>query len=125
VSARPPELLAHDLGEEISLSAPSATASTQAASRVLLRGLRLKAGVDCGEASSGVNPTTGRIAYRGRLMNRAARIAGKAASGQVWLMNQAVHIAGKAGAPNELVGGSMDATATHRPFLPVSFMESS
>ena len=46
-------------------------------------GLRLKAGCDLGRVTAAVNPTTGRMDYRGRAMNKAARVASKAASGQV------------------------------------------
>jgi hypothetical protein len=51
--------------------------------RVLYRGLKLKAGCDSGRVTAAVNPTTGRMDYRGRAMNRAARVASKAATGQV------------------------------------------
>eukprot|EP00955_Chlamydomonas_euryale_P010868 117199-Chlamydomonas_euryale.AAC.1 len=50
--------------------------------RVLSRGLKLKAGCDVGRVTAAVNPTTGRMDYRGRAMNRAARIASKATTGQ-------------------------------------------
>ncbi|KAJ9529033.1 hypothetical protein QJQ45_007095 [Haematococcus lacustris] len=50
----------------------------------LLRGLRLKAGVDVGEVACDLTPANGRFNYRGRCLNRAARINGLAASGQVW-----------------------------------------
>ncbi|GFH17329.1 guanylyl and adenylyl cyclase family member [Haematococcus lacustris] len=48
----------------------------------LLRGLRLKAGVDVGEVACDLTPANGRFNYRGRCLNRAARINGLAASGQ-------------------------------------------
>ncbi len=51
---------------------------------VLFRGLRLKVGVDAGAADATIVPSTGRVDYRGRVMNRAARIAAKAQAGQVW-----------------------------------------
>lgn len=50
---------------------------------VLFRGLRLKTGMDVGHTKAEVNATTGRLAYRGRVMNRASRIAGAASTGQV------------------------------------------
>ncbi|KAL6761998.1 nucleotide cyclase [Haematococcus lacustris] len=50
----------------------------------LLRGLRLKAGVDAGEVACDLTPANGRFNYRGRCLNRAARINGLAVSGQVW-----------------------------------------
>ncbi|KAJ9529273.1 hypothetical protein QJQ45_007953 [Haematococcus lacustris] len=50
----------------------------------LLRGLRIKAGVDAGEVACDLTPANGRFNYRGRCLNRAARINGLAVSGQVW-----------------------------------------
>lgn len=47
------------------------------------RGLRFKSGLDCGDVLARVHTTTGRMTYRGRVMNRAARIAGLATAGQV------------------------------------------
>ncbi len=40
-------------------------------------------GIDLGLCSCDLNPGSGRLAYRGRVMNRASRIAGVAAAGQV------------------------------------------
>ncbi|KAL6754411.1 nucleotide cyclase [Haematococcus lacustris] len=51
---------------------------------VLFRGPRLKVGVDVGRVHADINPMTARMTYRGRVMNRAARIADKAHSGSVW-----------------------------------------
>eukprot|EP00198_Chlamydomonas_reinhardtii_P000604 XP_001689939.1 predicted protein [Chlamydomonas reinhardtii] len=51
--------------------------------KTLMRGLRLKVGMDTGFVADSINATTGRMAYRGRPMNRAARIASKALAGQV------------------------------------------
>ncbi|KAL6761964.1 nucleotide cyclase [Haematococcus lacustris] len=48
----------------------------------LLRGLRLKVGVDVGEVACDLTPANGRFNYRGRCLNRAARINGLAVSGQ-------------------------------------------
>ncbi|GFH07853.1 guanylate cyclase domain-containing protein, partial [Haematococcus lacustris] len=56
---------------------------------VLFRGPRLKVGVDVGRIHADVNPVTGRMTYRGRVMNRAARIADKAHSGSVWCSHTA------------------------------------
>ncbi|KAG2485781.1 hypothetical protein HYH03_015493 [Edaphochlamys debaryana] len=53
------------------------------AHRVLDRGLRVKVGLDVGLACHSLTESSGRLSYRGRVMNRAARIAGKAAGGQV------------------------------------------
>ncbi|GIM07984.1 hypothetical protein Vretimale_11981, partial [Volvox reticuliferus] len=51
--------------------------------RVLYRGLRLKIGIDVGPVKAEINAVTGRVSYRGKAMNRAARIAAKAPAGQV------------------------------------------
>ncbi|GLC52846.1 hypothetical protein PLESTB_000674900, partial [Pleodorina starrii] len=50
---------------------------------LVFRGLRIKSGLDCGDVLARVHATTGRMTYRGRVMNRAARIAGMATAGQV------------------------------------------
>jgi hypothetical protein len=42
-----------------------------------------QAGVDFGMSRAALNGATGRIAYRGRVMNRAARINARGSSGQV------------------------------------------
>ncbi len=49
----------------------------------LHRGPRLRVGLHVGEVSCDVHSSTGRLSYRGRVMNRAARIAYKARDGQV------------------------------------------
>ena len=51
---------------------------------VVLRGPRIKVGLDVGMTSSEISPCTGRMIYRGRVMNRASRIASKASSGSCW-----------------------------------------
>lgn len=43
----------------------------------------MKTGLDHGEVLARLHSTAGRMTYRGRVMNRAARIAGVAAAGQV------------------------------------------
>ncbi|GFH18833.1 uncharacterized protein HaLaN_15698, partial [Haematococcus lacustris] len=48
----------------------------------LLRGLRLRVGVDVGEVACDLTPANGRFNYRGRCLNRAARINSIAESGQ-------------------------------------------
>ncbi|KAL6750703.1 nucleotide cyclase [Haematococcus lacustris] len=63
--------------------------STNEVMSVLFRGPRLKVGVDVGRVHADVNPVTGRMTYRGRVMNRAARIADKAHSGSVWCSHAA------------------------------------
>jgi hypothetical protein len=57
--------------------------------KVVTRGLRLKMGLDTGDVLGSVHPITGRVQYRGKVMNRAARIASAATSGQVcrWRSN--------------------------------------
>ena len=47
------------------------------------RGLRLKVGVAQGRVVDSINEATGHMAYRGKVMNRAARIASAASTGQV------------------------------------------
>ncbi|GIL49557.1 hypothetical protein Vafri_5901 [Volvox africanus] len=49
----------------------------------LVRGLRIKVGLAIGVASHSLNETSGRLSYRGKLMNRAARLVGVASGGQV------------------------------------------
>lgn len=50
---------------------------------LMFRGLRLKTGICSGRALSVLSAVTGRMSYRGKVMNRAARIAHTAATGQV------------------------------------------
>ncbi|KAL6755782.1 nucleotide cyclase [Haematococcus lacustris] len=52
--------------------------------KLLFRGLRVKVGIDCGPLCADLHAVTGRVTYRGKVMNRAARICGSAKSGQVW-----------------------------------------
>eukprot|EP00798_Chlamydomonas_sp_ICE-L_P031508 gene31508-6692_t len=75
----PRELLSHELCEELVVNRPTRNNSTE----VLVRGLRLKSGVDMGQAVGDINGLTGRMAYRGKVMNRAARISAKARTQQV------------------------------------------
>ncbi|KAG1672367.1 hypothetical protein FOA52_010985 [Chlamydomonas sp. UWO 241] len=67
----PAELLEHELCEEVTEG-----------SRVVTRGPRVKSGSDsCSHVFTAINPSSGRMEYRGKVMNRAARIASKATSG--------------------------------------------
>ena len=50
---------------------------------LLFRGLRLKCGVEMGNVLAEVGAVSGRMTYRGRVMNRAARIGSIAKTGQV------------------------------------------
>ncbi|KAJ9529019.1 hypothetical protein QJQ45_007090 [Haematococcus lacustris] len=99
----PQALLDSDSGEEVVAQQQAAAADSSAAAGLsaapaglagyktvspshsvrLLRGLRLKAGVDVGEVACDLTPANGRFNYRGRCLNRAARINGLAASGQL------------------------------------------
>ncbi|MEW5319057.1 MAG: hypothetical protein WDW38_010233 [Sanguina aurantia] len=88
----PEELLAHALCEEIDQfevrdhDVMTSTSDTlMASSRLLMRGPRIKVGIDCSVTSmrTQISPATGRMTYRGRAINRAARIANKATSGAV------------------------------------------
>ncbi|KAG1678413.1 hypothetical protein FOA52_015180 [Chlamydomonas sp. UWO 241] len=79
------ELLSHELCEEVLLHEPSCKgASTALQSRLLFRGPRIKIGIDMGQVQADVSPVSGRMTYRGRVMNRAARISGKASAGMQW-----------------------------------------
>jgi len=77
----PDELLAHELCEELVISAP--TKEGEVVNTVVFRGLRLKTGVDTGQVLGEVHAMTGRMTYRGKVMNRAARVASTASTGQV------------------------------------------
>ncbi|GFR48855.1 hypothetical protein Agub_g10809 [Astrephomene gubernaculifera] len=77
----PEDLLAHELCEELVISAP--TKEGEVINTVVFRGLRLKTGVDTGQVLGEVHAMTGRMTYRGKVMNRAARIASTASTGQV------------------------------------------
>jgi class 3 adenylate cyclase len=55
----------------------------------VFRGLRLKVGLDMGRVSMSVHPAIGRMTYRGRPMNKAARVCGEARRGQVWATQDA------------------------------------
>ncbi|KAG1676531.1 hypothetical protein FOA52_000074 [Chlamydomonas sp. UWO 241] len=95
------ELLAHELCEEVLVHGSTRN------ERLLFRGPRLKVtqltrpascpgfarvrhafvhleGIDEGPVQADVSPVTGRMTYRGRVMNCAARICGKASSGMQW-----------------------------------------
>ncbi|GFH17596.1 guanylate cyclase domain-containing protein, partial [Haematococcus lacustris] len=61
--------------------------------KLLFRGLRVKVGIDYGPVHADLHAVTGRVTYRGKAMNRAARICGSAKSGQVWASSGAWHAA--------------------------------
>ncbi|KAJ9524753.1 hypothetical protein QJQ45_024359 [Haematococcus lacustris] len=61
--------------------------------KLLFRGLRVKVGIDYGPLCADLHAVTGRVTYRGKAMNRAARICGSAKSGQVWASSGAWHAA--------------------------------
>ncbi|MEW5319088.1 MAG: hypothetical protein WDW38_010259 [Sanguina aurantia] len=77
----PEELLTHELCEELVISA--STKEGDVVNTIVFRGLRLKTGVDTGQVLGEVHAMTGRMTYRGKVMNRAARIASTASTGQV------------------------------------------
>lgn len=54
----------------------------------LFRGLRLKAGIDVGATKADLHAVSGRMGYRGRVMNRAARVGSTAKTGQVRFPHQ-------------------------------------
>ncbi|MEW5319035.1 MAG: hypothetical protein WDW38_010211 [Sanguina aurantia] len=77
----PVELLQHALCEEVTVNVPNRSGEmTQA---TVFRGPRLKTGIDIGEVLARLHTMTGRMTYRGRVMNRAARISAASSSGQV------------------------------------------
>ncbi|KAG2482346.1 hypothetical protein HYH03_018716 [Edaphochlamys debaryana] len=69
----PQALLEHEAGTEVRRDG-----------RVVLRGLRLRVGLEGGPAIARVVPRTGRLDYTGRTLNRASRIASKAGQGAVF-----------------------------------------
>ncbi|KXZ53807.1 hypothetical protein GPECTOR_6g725 [Gonium pectorale] len=71
-AAWPEGLLEHELTEEV-----------WEGGVLLKRGLRLRIGIDYGQAMVRLVPRTGRLDYVGRPMNRAARIAAKAKAASV------------------------------------------
>jgi hypothetical protein len=55
--------------------------------KLISRGLRIKVGIATGQAVDIINHATGQMSYRGKLMNRAARISSVASTGQVLAIN--------------------------------------
>jgi class 3 adenylate cyclase len=53
--------------------------------RIFSRGLKLKVGIATGAVMDSINTATGHIGYRGKVMNRASRIASNAGGSQVRL----------------------------------------
>ncbi|KAG1651095.1 hypothetical protein FOA52_009209, partial [Chlamydomonas sp. UWO 241] len=80
------ELLAHELCEKVLVRRPGTDIplSESCTAGVLFRGPRVKVGIDMGQVQADVSPVTGRMTYRGKVMNRSARICGKASSGMQW-----------------------------------------
>ncbi|KAL6756543.1 nucleotide cyclase [Haematococcus lacustris] len=83
----------------------------------LFRGLRLRVGVDVGEVVCDLTPANGRFNYRGRCLNRAARINSIAESGQVWCSEAAWAEARGAASPSlppsQAHGAASAAAAVH------------
>jgi hypothetical protein len=84
-------LLQQPLAEEVAILSPGAWVERHTVHgapderpSVLFRGPRIKAGLDTGHAKAEVHATWRTIMYRGKVMNRASRVCGKAASDQVW-----------------------------------------
>ncbi|KAL6756682.1 nucleotide cyclase [Haematococcus lacustris] len=86
----------------------------------LLRGLRLKAGVDVGEVACDLTPANGRFNYRGRCLNRAARINGLATSGQVWCSQTAWDHAHASCKPSQLYDTALVEASPAAAQLPTS-----
>uniref|UniRef100_A0A7S3R719 Guanylate cyclase domain-containing protein n=1 Tax=Dunaliella tertiolecta TaxID=3047 RepID=A0A7S3R719_DUNTE len=105
----PPELLETELGEEHYYSPLQWTGMPQYSERdqqllstspsmesaakrrpahfkrvLLFRGLRLKVGIDWGAVKADLHAATARVDFRGKVMNRAARISSVAKCSQVW-----------------------------------------
>ncbi|EFJ47008.1 hypothetical protein VOLCADRAFT_92545 [Volvox carteri f. nagariensis] len=81
-------------------TAAAAAAAPYPRRHLVFRGLRIKSGLDCGDVLARVHATTGRMTYRGRVMNRAARIAGMATGGQVLCSRGLWDSSGLAAAPD-------------------------
>lgn len=77
----PPTLLEHPLCEEFAVARPDDRG--HCVREVLFRGLCVTSSVDVGHVHAAVNGATGRMSYRGRVMNRAVRVVGLASTGQV------------------------------------------
>ncbi|KAF5828909.1 nucleotide cyclase [Dunaliella salina] len=71
------------MGPVVQDQATGQTASHANHANLQHRGLRIKVGLDCGKLKGEINCVTGRMAYRGKYMNRASRIASIARPGQV------------------------------------------
>ncbi|GIL79831.1 hypothetical protein Vretifemale_9103 [Volvox reticuliferus] len=83
----PEELLAHELCEEVTVTVP--VRGGDVTSATVFRGPRLKTGIDIGHVLARLHTMTGRMTYRGKVMNRAARISAAASSGQVLCSSEA------------------------------------
>lgn len=68
---------------EMSLLPGAMHSSANTVQVLVQRGPRIRVGIAWGSAAVDVSEATGRMVYRGKLMNRAARIASKAIDGQV------------------------------------------
>ncbi|GIL47993.1 hypothetical protein Vafri_4714 [Volvox africanus] len=84
----PEELMCHEACEELCVTHLNPNTGIHE-DIVVFRGLRLKAGVDMGRLRGEINCVTGRMSYRGRAMNRAARIVAAAGSGQILASREA------------------------------------
>ncbi|KAF5841267.1 nucleotide cyclase, partial [Dunaliella salina] len=65
-------------------SAASMIPLTELERVLVFRGLRMKVGIDWGAVKADLHAATARVTFRGRVMNRAARISNVAKCGQVW-----------------------------------------
>ncbi|CAD7695795.1 unnamed protein product [Ostreobium quekettii] len=77
---RPEELLEHQLCSQSSVTMIDASGTPRVK---YIRGLRVKTGISVGPAKANPHGTTGRMAYRGKVINRAARVSKIAVAGQV------------------------------------------
>uniref|UniRef100_A0A7S3R6S4 Guanylate cyclase domain-containing protein n=1 Tax=Dunaliella tertiolecta TaxID=3047 RepID=A0A7S3R6S4_DUNTE len=136
----PPELLETELGEEHYYSPLQWTGMPQYSERdqqllstspsmesaakrrpahfkrvLLFRGLRLKVGIDWGAVKADLHAATARVDFRGKVMNRAARISSVAKCSQVWCSEGAWEAAAQdinspEAFPNEIIEEGEDDT---------------
>ncbi|GLC44435.1 hypothetical protein PLESTM_001596900, partial [Pleodorina starrii] len=83
--------------------------------KVLMRGLRMRVGIDVGRLNESISPTSSAVVYRGKAMNRAARIGALASSSQILCSSAAWRAA--AASPAVDVAGRIHAASLGRHVL--------
>ncbi|KAG2440502.1 hypothetical protein HYH02_010380 [Chlamydomonas schloesseri] len=120
------------LADSAAVSLPRAGSTrvvSAAARRTTERGLRVKVGLDVGPVTYSLTESSGRLSYRGRVMNRAARIAGTASPGQVlcsggvWAACEAGMAALPLAVGSHLVGVSLGKVALKGISAPVEIFQ--